>query len=185
MWIVVDQALNRKQCVELSLSRNRGISVDGISIIALALKTNKTLQIFSFTNSSKFSNESTEVLARGLRNNRYLRILDLSYNAIEDDGAEQLAQMLTVNQTLHELYLTKNRIRNQGAQQLASVLEQSNTTLQRLSLDYNPLADGCVTSLIAMLKNNRTLKQLQILNTSALSAEAKARLSEISKERVR
>lgn len=185
MWIVADQALKKKQCVELSLSKNRDISSHGISIIALALKTNTTLQTFSLTHNSKFSNESATILARELQNNRCLRVLDLSYNAIEDNGAEQLAEMLKVNKTLCELYLTKNRIHNQGAQQLASALKQSNTTLERLSLDYNPIGDGCIDSLSQMLKCNRTLKQLQILHTITLSPEAQTSLREIGKERVR
>lgn len=185
LWVVIDQGLNRKQCVGLNLSKNRGISSDGILTIALALKNNTTLQNFSLTYSNKFSNESVEALVRGLRSNRCLRVLDLSYNVIEDDGARHLAELLKVNETLHELYLTKNRIHNQGVQQLALALEQSNTTLQQLSLDYNPIADECVSSLIAMLGSNRTLKRLQILNTTGLSADAKARLRETSKERVK
>ncbi len=185
MWIVVQEALNEKRCVELDLSRNRGITADGISIIALALKTNTNLVTFSLTKNSKFSNESTEALVHGLKINRHLRVLDLSENAIEDSGAEQLAEMLKVNQVLRELNLASNHIHNQGVQYLASALRQSNRTLERLSLDWNPMADGCVNALVEMLKHNRSLKRLEILQTNTLSVEAKARLSDIGQERLK
>jgi hypothetical protein len=185
MWIVVSDALNEKRCVELDLSRNPGITPDGISVIALALKTNTTLVSLSLTNNSKFSNMSTEALVRGLEKNRHLRLLDLSGNAIEDSGAEQLAEMLKVNPILRDLDLANNRIRNQGVQHLASALRQINRTLERLALNFNPIADGCANALIEMLKHNRSLKQLEILQTNTLSMEAKAGLTDIGKERVK
>lgn len=122
MWIVVEQTLNKKQCVELSLSKNREITAHGVSIIALALQSNTTLLKLYLTHSSSFSNESAEALARDLRTNHCLRVLDLSQNAIENSGAEQLAEMLKVNQTLRDLDLANNAIRNEGIQHLAIAL---------------------------------------------------------------
>ena len=185
MWIVVSDALNEKRCVELDLSRNPGITPDGIAVIALALKTNTTLTSFSLTNTSKFSNSSVEALVRGLEKNRHLRVLDLSGNAIDDSGAEQLAEMLKVNQILRDVDLSNNRIRNQGVQHLASALRQTNRTLEKLSLNFNPIADGCANALIEMLRHNRSLRQLEILETNTLSVEVKASLTEIGKERVK
>jgi len=185
MWIVVEQALNKKQCVELSLSKNPGITVHGVSIIALALQTNTTLLNLSMTHSKKFSDESAGTLAQRLRTNRYLQVLDLSQNAIEDSGAEQLAEMLKVNRTLRELDLTNNKIHNSGVKYLATALHQYNTTLQRLSINYNLFADGCVNSLIEMLKHNRTLKLLEILETDGVSMEARVHLREVGKERLK
>jgi Ran GTPase-activating protein (RanGAP) involved in mRNA processing and transport len=185
MWIVVEQALNKKQCVELSLSKNPGITVHGVSIIALALQTNTTLLNLSMTHNTRFSDESAEALARGLRTNRYLLVLDLSQNAIEDSGAEQLAEMLKVNKTLRDLDLTHNNIHNSGVKHLATALRQSNTTLERLSINWNPFADGCVNSLIEMLNHNRTLQLLEMLETDGVSDEARVHLREAGKKRLR
>lgn len=185
MYIVVERALDEKQCSKLNLSQNQGISPAGISIITVALETNTTLHTFHLTNDIKFSNESAGLFAKALRANTYLQVLHLSHNGIGDDGAEKLAEALTENQTLRDLDLADNQIHSHGVQKIASTLQCSNRTLERLSLNYNPIGDGCVDSLVDMFQYNNTLKELDILRTVTLSAKVRTQISQAGQEKVR
>lgn len=75
--------------------------------------------------------------------------------------------MLKTNQTLTHLILNRIYITNQGVHLLSNSLGLFNKTLQVLSLSTNSLInDSCIDSLIEMLKQNQTLKGLDLKSCS-------------------
>ena len=80
------------------------------------------------------SNIST--LARRWRTNSNTHTIDLSHNALTDEGALQLASVLCVNHHLTALNLAHNRITDQGLGYLVRAL-QHKTTLRILHIGGN------------------------------------------------
>lgn len=61
---------------------------------------------------------------------RRLTVISRSSNRINRDGAYQLARLLKTNSTLRVLDLSVNRVQDEGAVAILSVLGRENTTLQ-------------------------------------------------------
>ena len=173
MSVVVDEAIAKKACVELDLSDNTILS-EGLALLALALRTNKTLQVLSLS-SNGISDEGVGFLTDSLSNhNSTLRVLGLGSIGITDEGAKSLSQMLKVNRTLRGLALQNNRIGSSGIEQLMRVLIDNNKSLQTLNVSHNmSINDSCVDSVIKMLTCNTTLQELYLLKTSLSNASAK------------
>ena len=68
--------------------------------------------------------------------------LRLGFNSVHDYGAALLAQALSSNSTLRALVLTSNNIGCRGLSALTNALVQSNTSLQWLELERNPIFGG-------------------------------------------
>lgn len=71
-----------------------------------------------------------------------LRILNLSYNSISDEGAKAIAHALRyrINGALKELNLSRNRIGDMGGIYLSYMVE-SNKTLIKCNLSYNNMGE--------------------------------------------
>jgi hypothetical protein len=93
MLIVVQQAVINKQCTMLRLSDNK-ITSQGVSILAAALRNNRTLEgLYIFNN--RVGDTSVYSLAQVLaENNSTLRTLSLGWNGIIDEGTDHLAEIL-------------------------------------------------------------------------------------------
>ncbi|XP_064071761.1 leucine-rich repeat-containing protein 74B-like [Vanessa tameamea] len=85
-------------------------------------------------------------IAISLKNNKYVKTLDLTDNWISTDGCFHLGDMLIENITLQELNLSGCRIGPVGARQLFAGL-QINRSLRKIDLTKNCLEDVGVTSL--------------------------------------
>ena len=172
--IVVQQAINNKQCKSLSLGFNE-ITSKGASTLANALYNNTTLhELWLSTN--HLSDTGVYYLAQALLVNKTLKKLGLASNDITNTGAFHLAEMLKKNQTINTLGLAMNKIGNEGVQILADTLAQQNTNLQIITLDRNQMvSDLSVNSLTNMIKYNRSIKELWI-NDCNLSEKGKKKL---------
>ena len=92
-----------------------------------------------------------------------LEKLHLGSNGITDRGANSLSNMLKKNRSLTHLMLNRNSIGNAGVHLLSSVLTVENRSLLVLSLSFNSLiTDQSIDSFIVMLKQNSTLKGLDL-----------------------
>jgi Ran GTPase-activating protein (RanGAP) involved in mRNA processing and transport len=97
--------------------------------------------------------------------------LNLSHNNIGDEGANYLTEVLKVKRTLNQLYLNDNRISDRGVQLLANALCDPATELQKLYLHNNQLiSDSSVDYLVDMLKRNRSLNALWLINCNLTNA---------------
>ncbi|CAF1393071.1 unnamed protein product [Adineta steineri] len=101
--------------------------------------------------------------------------LDLFKNKITSKGALYLSEMLKVNGTIRILNLRWNQIDDDGAKSLFNVLKDENRTLERLHLDLNQITDKSVESIMKMINENRTLT-LVILTDNQISEDNQRQL---------
>ncbi|CAF1353862.1 unnamed protein product [Adineta steineri] len=90
-------------------------------------------------------------------------------------GAVYLSEMLKVNGTLRILNLRWNQIDDDGAKSLFDALRDDNRTLERLHLDLNQITDKSVESIMKMINGNRTLT-LVILTDNQISEDNQRQL---------
>jgi Ran GTPase-activating protein (RanGAP) involved in mRNA processing and transport len=181
MGIVITQAINNQQCINLKLVANQ-ITASGASILADALFNNKTLKRLSLWN-NQLGDRGVQSLSNALSVNECSLIrLDLSQNDITDEGAGYLAQMLKTNRILTNLSLSNNKISDNRVKFLANALQNRNNTLETLSLTENKLlSDASIVFLVNMFQHNRSLKKLW-LNDCNLSKSGQDRLKQAARK---
>lgn len=170
---IVKELMGDKACPRLFL-RESGISPAGARIIAEALQSNLTLQML-FMSENKVGDEGVKHLAAALADdNTSLKELNLARNGITDEGVVHIANMLKSNKTIIRLWLGENEITDKGLSFLCDVLTTANQTLQVLSLEWNRFRnDSSATKLADLLKNNRSLTQLNISSCKLPTAGTK------------
>ena len=162
--VVVEEVMVKKQCTELELRDDR-LTSEGISFIAEALRCNFTL-IKLDLRANNLSDESIALLMDVLSVEKTnLQWLNLSDNQISVTGASFVAEILETNDQLTHLWLETNRINDRGVEAIATALEKSNQTLKQLFLSGNEdVTDASVPALIRMIKANRSLTQLELID---------------------
>ena len=109
-------------------------------------------------------------IARALRGNTRVKSLMLGTNAIGDTGAVAVAQLACVNSHLEVLYLGCNNIGPEGARLLGATLEREGQRLTGLWLKRNPLGPEGAASIAQMVRDNRQLRVLDLVNTDLRDA---------------
>ncbi len=111
-------------------------------------------------------------LARALEGCSDIRAILLGTGAIGDEGAQDVARLIERNPNLETIYLGCNAITARGVQVLARAIEPS-PNVRGLWLKRNPIGSAGVAFVAQMLKGNRALDTLDIVNcgfeASALS----------------
>ena len=110
---------------------------DGCIKIASALKTNTAIEILDLRGNG-IRSDGTIALGQMLKVNNAIKQLYLEWNClgIWDSGLKVLAEGLCINQSLETLDLRNNKIGPQAIQNLAICLKQ-NTTLKKLDIRWN------------------------------------------------
>ena len=88
-----------------------------------------------------------------------LRCLDVSGNALGDDGVNQLSEALLVNRTLRELNVERCQFGLRGCRALARAL-RSNDALRSLQISRNAIGDDGFAEIVGALRYNRALASL-------------------------
>jgi len=114
--------------------------------------------------------------------NKNCQVLDLFKNKITSKGVLYLSEMLKVNGTLRILNLRWNQIDDDGAKSLFDVLKDGNRTLEHLHLDLNQITDKSVESILKMINANQTLKLL-ILTDNQISEDNQRQLEKAAQLR--
>mmetsp|Transcript_20184 Transcript_20184/g.44766 ORF Transcript_20184/g.44766 Transcript_20184/m.44766 type:complete len:439 (+) Transcript_20184:87-1403(+) len=111
-------------------------------------------------------------LSNGLKLNRSLRSLNLKWNQIGRDntGVQALCEMLRTNVTISHVDFRNNRINNVGATYIGEMLRE-NTTITHLDVSWNDLGVDGGLALLEGLKHNSTLVDCQ-LSGSKVGEEA-------------
>ena len=126
------------------------------------------------------TSQCTESLAEALTTNKHLEKLDITDNALCDDGIQHLAHALRVNQGLKTLYLNSCGMTDVGLECLAKSLQHNNVLTQLHVWNFggednpNRITDKIVPVLTECLQNNRTLTWLVLpknLESSTTSIE--------------
>lgn len=102
-------------------------------------------------------------LANGIKLNRSLRSLNLKWNAVGRDptGVSALCEALKSNLTIGHVDFRNNRINNIGAKHVAEMLK-ANTTISHMDLSWNDLGVDGGIALLDGLKRNQTLIDCQL-----------------------
>ncbi|KAG8343266.1 hypothetical protein TRVL_05903 [Trypanosoma vivax] len=90
-----------------------------------------------------------------------LRVLNLSSNGIDDEGAFTLASCCMLCGRLQELHLRHNRISEKGVAAIGSALSQSQS-LRVLSLHSNPLKDSGLKEVLESARHWPALQRLDL-----------------------
>jgi Ran GTPase-activating protein (RanGAP) involved in mRNA processing and transport len=101
-------------------------------------------------------------VAKMLKVNSYMQVLDLSFCGIMDAGAEVLMEALRDNQALRHIYLDANGLSKTSADQLANLLAEGGALLETLSVGLNRLHDEGAEALAGALTKNTSLKKFCI-----------------------
>lgn len=99
--------------------------------------------------------------------------LDLGDTAIGDEGVEHVSTLLESNTSLKTLNLNGNtKITVAGWKRLGKALKK-NTTLHTLTLDFNKIGDDGMAGLVSGLKDNQTLKVLEMFKYKNITTKMK------------
>jgi len=138
------------------------ISDDGVAEVAKFIRDNPFVKYLDLRGNNIQAKGAT-FLANGVKLNRSLRSLNLKWNAIGKDpsGVSALCDALKSNLTVGHVDLRNNRINNVGAKHIGQMLT-CNTTITHLDLSWNDLGvDGGIAFLDG-LKHNNTLIDCQL-----------------------
>jgi Ran GTPase-activating protein (RanGAP) involved in mRNA processing and transport len=131
------------------------------TVIASALANNTTLEVLSLQANYLMAATATAIGNLLGSDACYLESLDVSRNAIEDDGGASLAIGLRTNTRLKSLMISETRITRSTFDFLASSLAL-NLSLERLVIAGNKVDDRGILGLADALKVNDTLKSLNL-----------------------
>jgi Ran GTPase-activating protein (RanGAP) involved in mRNA processing and transport len=115
----------------------------------------------SFQRHDAESRLDVSVIAAALRSNKSLHILDLTCNRLNDQDAEVLAEALCDNTTLQELFLARNKITDSGIASIARDLPNMRG-LKKLSLWGNTFGEDGATALLGGMARNMELHDLHL-----------------------
>ncbi|KAL0235758.1 hypothetical protein GEMRC1_002340 [Eukaryota sp. GEM-RC1] len=167
--------------------------LDGVKVLAEALKTNSTMEELNFNASAsaippsisialwiKLSFEIVELhfkpSAKAIIPS-YITSLFLDCNRIGAEGAIALAETLKTNITLEKLYLHDNSMGGEGVIALANALK-TNSTVTEIILSNNVIYDEGAFAFAELLKINSTLTILD-LSGNPLGPEGATTLAEV------
>ena len=132
------------------------LTSDGVREIASGLSYNHTLRELILSD-----NQTGNVVATMLKTNSSLERLDLERCGIDSRGGVEFGEALTKNKTLRFLNLSDNALGDDGVKGLCVGLEE-NTSLEQLRLNGDTLLgeDGVLLLLKYMQERNASLKKL-------------------------
>ncbi|XP_072329575.1 NACHT, LRR and PYD domains-containing protein 3-like [Scyliorhinus torazame] len=93
-----------------------------------------------------------------------LQNLKLDGNNLTYKSCEKLVAVLKDNHNIILLDLTDNNIQDKGVSSLCNALEDAKCSLRMLSVGGNKLTTGCCERLATVLKQNKTLVELDLSN---------------------
>lgn len=138
------------------------ISDDGVTEVAKFIRDNPFVKYLDLRGNN-IQARGAAALANGIRINRSLRSLNLKWNSIGKDpaGLQALCDVLKSNLTIGHLDLRNNRINNVGAKMIAELLK-ANTTITHLDISWNDLGVDGGLALLEGLKSNTSLIDCQL-----------------------
>eukprot|EP00731_Ephydatia_muelleri_P004490 Em0002g666a len=136
------------------------ITASVASLLGMMLKENNTLKELNLVD-CKLQPEGLEEVIKGVQVHTKLENLVLSVNTIDNKRASCLGMMLKVNNTLKKLKLDRCGLQPEGLEEVIKGV-QVNTMLETLVLSQNTLDNERASCLGMMLKENNTLKKLNL-----------------------
>mmetsp|Transcript_9519 Transcript_9519/g.21098 ORF Transcript_9519/g.21098 Transcript_9519/m.21098 type:complete len:416 (-) Transcript_9519:71-1318(-) len=159
--VLLSHLENHREASTLSLAY-ASITDEGIAEVSRFIRDNPFVKYLDLRGNS-IQAKGAGVLANGLKLNRSLRSLNLKWNAVGRDpsGVQALCEALRTNLTIGHLDLRNNRVNNVGAKHIGEMLV-SNTTITHLDLSWNDIGVDGGIALLEGLKHNTTLIDCQL-----------------------
>eukprot|EP00900_Chrysochromulina_parva_P003387 jgi/Chrpa1/13049/Chrysochromulina_OHIO_Genome00024578-RA len=167
---------------------SENISPAGVKLIAEALRTSVTGALTKLSLAkNKLGEEGTKAICEALKQNKTIKELDLSgYDNIgRAAGAMHVAGMLGVNGALTSLDLSSNQLcgldhlgrGTYTAERITAIADalRVNGALTKLSLAWNKLGEEGTKAICEALKQNKTLKELDMSGRDNIGGEAGAK----------
>jgi len=158
---LINHLESNRQSSTLSLAY-ASISDDGVAETAKFVRDNPFVKYLDLRGNN-IQAKGAIALANGIKLNRSLRSLNLKWNAIGRDptGVSALCDALKSNLTIGHVDFRNNRINNIGAKHIAEMLK-ANTTVTHIDLSWNDLGVDGGIALLDGLKRNQTLIDCQL-----------------------
>jgi hypothetical protein len=152
---------SNRQNTTLSLAY-ASISDEGVGEIAKFVRDNPFVKYLDLRGNN-IQAKGAIALANGIKLNRSLRSLNLKWNSVGKDatGVSALSDALKSNLTIGHVDLRNNRINNIGAKHIGDMLK-ANTTITHLDVSWNDLGVDGGIALLDGLKKNNTLIDCQL-----------------------
>jgi Ran GTPase-activating protein (RanGAP) involved in mRNA processing and transport len=150
-----------RSIVSVCLARNL-VGEKGAIALAEGLTGNENSVRVLLLSGNDINSEGAKALAACLKNTRVAR-LDLGRNPVGDEGSSFVAAALMSFQCIHTLDLSYCRIGVDGVTALAKVLE-TNNYVRCLHLDGNRISDVGMSALADALKINKGIMTLSVMN---------------------
>ena len=141
-----------------------------VEFLSNCLKEDDWLRKLNLCNQN-INSVGAKLIANAIDVNTTLLILDISCNTLSDEGAVAISECLKMNNVLQELNLSKNEITSVGATRIAKALEK-NRTLQKLDISCNTLSDEGAAAISECLKTNNVLVELSLAENEISSKGA-------------
>ena len=163
-----------RNCTELHLA-GCGIDDTAASCLAEGLNYCKCLKVFNLSYNNIGDEGAVALAAVGLIHCIDLEILELSGNKIGCEGAVSLANSIKLYQKLRTLNLSLNRINDEGARALANVGLETSAHLEILNLSCNFIGDEGALVLAKSVKLcDKSLQKIDLSLNRICNAGAKA-----------
>uniref|UniRef100_A0A672QYI3 Uncharacterized protein n=1 Tax=Sinocyclocheilus grahami TaxID=75366 RepID=A0A672QYI3_SINGR len=136
------------------------------SVLATVLSSKTILKEMNLNN-SRLLNSGVKEICEGLKNPVCeLKILNLRKCGLTEESCSALATVLRSNSSLKELDMSNNNLQDSGVKKLQNGLENTNCTLQKLSLRKCGLTEESCSALATVLRSNSSLKELDMSNNN-------------------
>lgn len=158
---LINHLESNRQSSTLSLAY-ASISDDGVAETAKFVRDNPFVKYLDLRGNN-IQAKGAIALANGIKLNRSLRSLNLKWNSIGRDptGVGALCDALKSNLTIGHVDFRNNRINNIGAKHVAEMLK-ANTTITHIDLSWNDLGVDGGIALLDGLKKNQTIIDCQL-----------------------
>ncbi|CAG5051073.1 unnamed protein product [Parnassius apollo] len=140
--------------------RYYGVHPMAFKVISMALKLNKFVTILDLTD-NWINEDGCFYLGEMLAKNNTLKVLVLHGCRIRSEGARRLFVNLPQNSVLRELNLCKNQLNDKGVEYLANAIGLS-ANISNLDLSYNSLTEDSVNFLVDAFEKNNKLTHLNL-----------------------
>jgi len=158
---LVNHLNSNKDSPSLSLAY-ASIGDDGAGEVARFIRDNVFIKYLDLRGNN-IQATGAATLANGIKLNRSLRSLNLKWNSIGKDctGVQALCDVLKSNMTISHVDLRNNRINNVGAKYVGELL-MANNTITHLDLSWNDLGVDGGLVLLDGIRNNSSLVDCQL-----------------------
>ncbi|XP_075048125.1 NACHT, LRR and PYD domains-containing protein 12-like [Mixophyes fleayi] len=166
IFVYLFESQNRT-LVEECLGSNKTFTLSNISltpidctVLAFVLKSCRETETLA-VHKCDIQSEGWKRLAPVLHT---IRHISLSYNDLTDRSCTQLAHGISNNQSLRTLDLYGNNLEGPHFCELGTALSSPTCRIEELRLRYNKLTDRSCTQLASGIRNNRSVRKLDLSN---------------------